>query len=126
MSKATTNIPFMSLRKPLGILSIALVIASVALLMTRGLNLGLDFTGGTSVVVADSNNVVLSEARTVLAENNFADAVVQHYGSSREINSRVAPREGADADKVGLQVVAALPAYLPAAELRKVEFGGWR
>lgn len=124
MSKATTNIPFMALRKPLGILSIALVIASVALLMTRGLNLGLDFTGGTSVVVADSNNVVLSDARTVLAENNFADAVVQHYGSSREINIRVAPREGADADKVGLQVFAALQTYLPEAELLKVEFVG--
>ena len=52
MSKATMNINFMGARKPLGILSLLLVVASVVLLVTRGLNLGLDFTGGTTVVVS--------------------------------------------------------------------------
>ncbi|HCO66039.1 MAG TPA: protein translocase subunit SecF, partial [Alcanivorax sp.] len=52
MSKAPAkHINFMAPRKVLGILSIALVVISIALLATRGLNLGLDFTGGTSVVV---------------------------------------------------------------------------
>lgn len=124
MSKATMNINFMGARKPLGILSVLLVIASVALLVTRGLNLGLDFTGGTTVVVKSPVDVELAQARADLAESGFSDAVVQHYGSPKEVNIRVAPKEGDDADTIGHDVYAALKLHNEDLELLKVEFVG--
>ncbi|MEE3321699.1 MAG: protein translocase subunit SecF [Pseudomonadota bacterium] len=124
MSKATMNINFMGARKPLGILSVLLVIASVVLLVTRGLNLGLDFTGGTTVVVKSPVDVELAQARSDLANAGFDDAVVQHYGSPKEVNVRVAPRDGADADEVGYDVFAALKLQNDQLELMKVEFVG--
>ena len=124
MSKATMNINFMGARKPLGILSVLLVIASVVLLVTRGLNLGLDFPGGTTVVVKSPVDVELAQARSDLANAGFDDAVVQHYGSPKEVNVRVAPRDGADADEVGYDVFAALKLQNDQLELMKVEFVG--
>ncbi|WP_233552489.1 protein translocase subunit SecF [Alcanivorax profundi] len=124
MSKATMNINFMGVRKPLGILSVLLVIASVVLLVTRGLNLGLDFTGGTTVVVKSPVDVELSQVRADLTAAGFGDAVAQHYGSPKEVNIRVAPKEGADADEVGHNVFAALKAHNGELELLKVEFVG--
>ncbi|MTT52349.1 protein translocase subunit SecF [Alcanivorax sp. VBW004] len=118
------NINFMAARKPLGVLSLALVVISVALLLTRGLNLGLDFTGGTTVVVKSPVDVELSEIRADLADAGFGDAVVQHYGSPKEVNIRVAPRDGKDADQVGLNVVAVLKNHNPDLEKQKVEFVG--
>lgn len=124
MSKGTMNINFMGARKPLGVLSLLLVIASVVLLVTRGLNLGLDFTGGTTVVVKSPVDVELSQARSDLAASGFNDAVVQHYGSPKEVNVRVAPREGSNADEVGYDVFAALKLHNEELELMKVEFVG--
>ncbi|MZR64273.1 protein translocase subunit SecF [Alcanivorax sp. DP30] len=118
------NINFMGARKPLGVLSLLLVIASVVLLVTRGLNLGLDFTGGTTVVVKSPVDVELSQARSDLAASGFNDAVVQHYGSPKEVNVRVAPREGSNADEVGYDVFAALKLHNEELELMKVEFVG--
>ena len=69
MSKAPAkHINFMAPRKVLGILSIALVVISIALLATRGLNLGLDFTGGTSVVVKSEQDLDLDQVRGAVAE----------------------------------------------------------
>lgn len=124
MNKAPMNINFMAARKPLGVLSLALVIISVALLLTRGLNLGLDFTGGTTVVVKSPVDVELSEVRADLADAGFGDAVVQHYGSPKEVNIRVAPRDGKDADQVGLNVIAVLKEHNPELQKQKVEFVG--
>ncbi|KZY32497.1 preprotein translocase subunit SecF [Alcanivorax sp. HI0083] len=124
MSKAPMNINFMAARKPLGILSLALVIISVALLLTRGLNLGLDFTGGTTVVVKSPVDVELSQAREDLAQAGFGDAVVQHYGSPKEVNIRVAPKDDVDADKVGHNVFNVLKEHNADLELLKVEFVG--
>ena len=124
MSKAPMNINFMAARKPLGVLSLALVVISVALLLTRGLNLGLDFTGGTTVVVKSPVDVELSQARDDLTEAGFGDAVVQHYGSPKEVNIRVAPKDDADADKVGQNVFNVLKEHNADLELLKVEFVG--
>ena len=66
----------------------------------------------------------LSEIRADLADAGFGDAVVQHYGSPKEVNIRVAPRDGKDADQVGLNVVAVLKNHNPDLEKQKVEFVG--
>jgi preprotein translocase subunit SecF len=124
MSKEERNINFMGARKLLGMLSIALVIISVILLVTRGLNLGLDFTGGTTIVVKSPVDVELSQTREDLTEAGFGDAVVQHYGSPKEVNIRVAPKDSVDADKIGYVVFDALKAGNSDLELLKVEFVG--
>ena len=124
MSKEERNINFMGARKFLGILSIALVVISVVLLVTRGLNLGLDFTGGTTIVVKSPVDVELSQTREDLTEAGFGDAVVQHYGSPKEVNIRVAPKDSVDADKIGYVVFDALKAGNSDLELLKVEFVG--
>ena len=90
MSKAPAkHINFMAPRKVLGILSIALVVISIALLATRGLNLGLDFTGGTSVVVKSEQDLDLDQVRGAVAERGFSDTIVQQYGSARDRKSVV-------------------------------------
>jgi len=124
MSKAEMNINFMGARKLLGMLSIALVVISVILLVTRGLNLGLDFTGGTTIVVKSPVDVELSQTRADLTEAGFGDAVVQHYGSPKEVNIRVAPKDSVDADKIGYVVFDALKVGNSDLELLKVEFVG--
>lgn len=124
MNKAPMNIPFLAIRKPLAVISILLIVASVTLLLTRGLNLGLDFTGGTTVVVKSPVDVSLSQARDDLASAGFGDAMVQHYGSPKEVNIRVAPQEGADANQVGQQVFQAMAEHNADLELLKVEFVG--
>jgi len=124
MSKEEKNINFMAGRKPLGMLSIALVVISVILLVTRGLNLGLDFTGGTTIVVKSPVDVELSQTRADLTKAGFGDAVVQHYGSPKEVNIRVAPKDSVDADKIGYVVFDVLKAGNGDLELLKVEFVG--
>ncbi|HAM74198.1 MAG TPA: protein translocase subunit SecF, partial [Alcanivorax sp.] len=125
MSKAPAkHINFMAPRKVLGILSIALVVISIALLATRGLNLGLDFTGGTSVVVKSEQDLDLDQVRGAVAERGFSDAIVQQYGSAREVSIRVAPTEGVEADQVGGMVFEAVNAEIDNLELLKVEFVG--
>ncbi|EKF74130.1 preprotein translocase subunit SecF [Alcanivorax hongdengensis A-11-3] len=118
------NINFMAARKPLGLLSFILVIASVVLLSTRGLNLGLDFTGGTNVVLQNTADIDLASVRGDLEGAGFNDSVVQHYGSPKEVIISVAPREGEDADQVGDEVFTAVTRDNPDMTLQKVEFVG--
>ncbi|MFC6327017.1 protein translocase subunit SecF [Alloalcanivorax gelatiniphagus] len=117
-------INFMGARKVLGIMSICLVIGSIILLATRGLNLGLDFTGGTNVVVESSTDIDIAKARQTLEQAGFEDAVVQQYGSSRDLSIRVPPQEGIEADQVGQRVFQTLEGKVGELQLKQVEFVG--
>ena len=114
----------MGIRKVLGTLSICLVVASIILLATRGLNLGLDFTGGTTVVVEAPADIDIAQVRQDLEEAGFSDAVVQQYGSARDISVRVAPQEGMEADQVGQNVYRTLSGGIDDLQLKQVEFVG--
>lgn len=111
-------------RRQLGVLSILMVVASLALLITRGLNLGLDFTGGTLIEASAPAEIVLEDARAALADTPFDDAVLQHFGTASDLLVRVAPKEGIDADQAGRTVFATLEQAIPGLELRRVEFVG--
>lgn len=115
---------FMGLRRTFGVLSIVLVLASLGLLVTRGLNLGLDFTGGALIEVSSEQEIVIEDARNALAGSPYQDAVIQHFGSAREIVVRVAPKDGPSDDEVGLELFALLQQAMPEVELRRVEFVG--
>ena len=124
MPTPTKTINFMGIRKVLGTVSICLVVASIILLATRGLNLGLDFTGGTTVVVEAPSDIDIAQVRQDLEEAGFSDAVVQQYGSARDISVRVAPQEGVEADQVGQNVYQPLSAGIDDLQLKQVEFVG--
>lgn len=119
-----TNVDFLRIAKPLGILSVVLVLVSIFLLSTRGLNFGLDFTGGTVVEVGARQDISLSEVRGALAEGGYGDAVVQHFGSSRDVMVRIPPQETDEPDQAGLEVFELVGAVVPELELRRVEFVG--
>ena len=117
---------FMKLSKPTTILSILLLLAAIASLSINKLNWGLDFTGGTLVEVGFSQPANLEELRDVLSANEFEDAVVQNFGSSRDILVRVPPRmEAENADAVGDQLFRLLSTEVDSnLDLRRVEFVG--
>ena len=116
---------FMSLRKVAMSISTLLILASLASILVKGLNFGLDFTGGTAVEVGFAQPADLKKVRSSLAENGFADASVQLFGSSEEILVRLAPR-GADvkAEVIGNQVIDALKKADDSVVMRRIEFVG--
>lgn len=128
ITKVDENRPinFMNLSKPTAILSVILLLIAIVSLSTRGLNWGLDFTGGTLVEVGFSQPANLEELRDVLAANEFDDAIVQNFGSSRDVLVRVPPRlEAENADAIGEQLFRLLSTEVDSnLDLRRVEFVG--
>lgn len=127
-ARAETNLDFMSVRKPLAFISIVAVIASVVLLGVRGLNLGLDFTGGTLVEVGSAEDIVLDDIRASMEDAGLTEAVVQYFGSSRDVMVRVPPQEGLSGieedDELGQRLYELMAERVPGLELRRVEFVG--
>ena len=87
-----TNIDFMGKRKLALLLSAVMLIVSIASIATRGLNLGIDFSGGVLVEVGYSDPVVLDPVRDQLSAAGYGDAVVQFFGSATEVLIRLAPQ----------------------------------
>nr|WP_211344919.1 protein translocase subunit SecF [Spiribacter vilamensis] len=113
----------MAYRRQLAGFTVLLVAAAIAFLMIRGLNLGLDFTGGTLVEVGYPEAVELADVRATLDEGGYEDAVVQTFGTARDILIRLAPDVG-QGDSLSNAVLETLRAENPDAELRRVEFVG--
>jgi len=120
---SNTKIDFMGKRYAV-VLSAILIIFSLATLFTRGLSFGIDFTGGTLVEVAYPDTADLGEIRDVLEEVGFGDAQVQHFGTSRDVLIRVAPRADRASAELSEEMLAALKNADAAAEMRRVEFVG--
>jgi preprotein translocase subunit SecF len=91
----TTSFPFMATRRVWYALSLLLVIGSIVLLFTRGLNLGIDFTGGVSVQATFSQPPSVEAVRARLTAVGFRDPVVQVSGSTRELTIRLPPERQA-------------------------------
>ncbi|VAW88872.1 Protein translocase subunit SecF [hydrothermal vent metagenome] len=115
---------FMAMRKPAIMVSLVLILISVISLGVRGLNLGIDFTGGTLIEVGYQQAADLNEVRGALADADFDDAIVQHFGSATDVIVRVAPREGLDTAKVSNQVLEVLQNQDESVSMRRVEFVG--
>lgn len=82
-------IHFMKYRQIAMVLSIAMVIVSIGSLIVRGINFGLDFTGGTQVEVAYEKGADLPAIRSTLAGTAFDDAVVTAFGSDTDVLIRI-------------------------------------
>ena len=107
MNTSTTKkmINFTGMRKPAMIFSAVLLIASIFSLFINGLNLGVDFTGGTVIEIGYTEAADVEKVRTQLTDAKY-DAAVQHFGSAKEVLIRIAPQDGVDRSKVGDNVFA--------------------
>ena len=114
----------MNHRKIAMMLSTALIVISIASLAIRGLQFGLDFTGGTLLEVAYPQAVELKPIRDQLHNNGFDDAIVQHFGAANEVLVRVAPREGVSNADISTEIFDLLRAENATVENRRVEFVG--
>jgi preprotein translocase subunit SecF len=123
--KAKQTLSFMKYSKTATLISLLLVLLSIGSLSINWLNWGLDFTGGTLIEVGFEESADLPEVRATLAAANFPDAVVQHFGSTKEVMIRLAPREGVAGQVIGNQVLDALTAaHTDNVEMRRIEFVG--
>lgn len=86
-------IPFLKIAKPMMALSIIAIVASIVAFFVKGLNLGLDFTGGVSADVKYEQSVEQVQVVDALAKNGFNDAVVQYLGTNQELLVRLPPQE---------------------------------
>jgi len=119
------TVDFMAYRKVAMVFSIILMLAAITSLAVNKLNFGLDFTGGTLIEVGFENSADLNKIREVMDSNGFDDAVVQLYGSSRDVVIRLAQREDVKAEMLGNQVLAILQKGTGQnLDMRRIEFVG--
>ena len=117
------NIDFLGKRKVAWIISAVLIVISIASLTTRGLNLGIDFTGGTLVEVGYQQAVELEPIRAALENASFEDVIVQHFGTAKDVLIRLPAADGENASELSNQVLAALQST-GELSMRRVEFVG--
>jgi preprotein translocase subunit SecF len=115
------NIDFMAQRKTGLVVSLALTLAAVVLLATRGLNLGIDFTGGVVVEVVYPQSVELGDVRGRLEQAGYHNAVAQYVGGTRTVLIRLPPADNASSSDVSNRVLEALGEGV---EQRRIEFVG--
>jgi preprotein translocase subunit SecF len=118
------SVDFMRFRLPALIFSSLLIFASITSLAVNQLNWGLDFTGGTEIQVAYPDGANLTQVRTDLADANFPEAIVQNFGSSRDVLIRIAPRDDLPKDEIGGMVVEALSAKNTTVLVQSISFVG--
>lgn len=105
-------------------ISAVLLILSLGSLLWQGLNLGIDFTGGTLVEVSYQEAVQVAEVKEVLTGTRFEDAQVMHFGAPDEIMIRVPPLTGVEQSQISELVLDQLSAKHDGVEMRRVEFVG--
>ena len=116
------EINFLSKRYYALAFSVIILLTSVASLTFKGLNPGIDFTGGFSVEVSYQETPAINEIRNELASGGFPEAIVQSFGSPKDINIRIMPRENIDNKAIGRQIEEILNNSANPVELRGSEF----
>lgn len=122
---ANSNLDFLGWRKISIAISIILMIVSVALITTRGLNYALDFTGGVLVEVAYDQPVEIGQVREALESGGIHNALVQSLGGTREVSIRLQPEgDNKEADKIAANVLDKLKATRQDVTLKRHDFVG--
>ena len=103
-----TNIDFLRWRKLAMGWSVAVLLIAIGSLLVRGMNLGLDFTGGTVIEVQYPQPMEIPKVRETLAKAGFGDTQTQHFGTARDVLIRIPPREQHNAATLSNDVLHAL------------------
>lgn len=118
------DIPFMSYGRVTTVISAVTFLLAVLFLGIKGLNFGVDFTGGTVLEVSYPRAADLAKVRETLEGMGLKDVSAQTFGTSRDVLIRLPVREGGDAAHLSEQVLRALRQNEPGVEMRRVEFVG--
>ena len=121
--KDGTVIPFMKIKGTVELICIALVIGSIVAMCTKGLNWGLDFTGGIVVETEYTDGVDLSQVKDAYAKEGIV-GTTQHFGSQKDVMVRVAPKEGLDQQTVTNKVMVASRTIDKDVKLSRSEYVG--
>ena len=124
ITKHKLAIDFMGKRRFAATISTLLVLVAIGSLVTRGLNFGIDFTGGTLIEVGYPQPVDLSEIRPLLENSGFEGAQAQFFGTSKDVLIRIAPQESRTSAKLSDEVLDTLRKQNDKVEMRRVEFVG--
>jgi len=123
--KSDTKINFLKYSNVALILSGLVLIVSIVSMSTRGLNFGLDFTGGTLIELHYPEAPELSDVRQVLEQQGFSEFVVQTFGTASDIVVRIpVGDDGESSADISTRVLEALSDAVPDIEMRRVEFVG--
>jgi preprotein translocase subunit SecF len=119
------NINFMGPRKIAMGVSLLLIVASILSLAVNKLNVGIDFTGGSVIEVGYPQSVDLEPVRGALGSAGYGDAIVQHFGSAREVLIRLAPRDDQNKAELSSKVIQTLETQSGGSiDVRRVDFVG--
>ena len=123
-----TNIRFLRWRVPFYVVSLLLIVASLALVATRGLNLGVDFIGGQMIRVTfvQSKDAPVAELRETVGKLGFGEPIIQQFGKPNEVSIRMKLPEGSDtdaglADAMARKITASVKAQHPDARIDGVD-----
>jgi preprotein translocase subunit SecF len=122
--KKQTNFPFMATRKVWYTLSAILMIGSAVSFATRGLNLGIDFTGGISANAAFAQTVNVDQVRGKLVAAGFKEPQVQSFGSSREVTIRLPPEPAQNATATRAKLESVLQSVDKSAQVQQIDIVG--
>ena len=118
------DIPFMKYALVLNAVSFITFALAVFFLVTRGLHLSVEFTGGTVMEVAYTQTADVGKVRETVAGLGYSDVVVQNFGTSRDVMIRLPVQKGVTSAQQSEQVLAALKAQDDSVQLRRTEFVG--
>ncbi|MEY3804690.1 MAG: hypothetical protein RL667_812, partial [Pseudomonadota bacterium] len=118
------DIPFMSYGRLTTAISLITFVLAVVFLATRGLNFGVDFTGGTIMEVNYPQAANLENVRKAVDSIGLKEATVQNFGSSHDVLIRLPVKAGVSVSQLSEQVKTALVTADPKAEVRRVESVG--
>lgn len=102
-------IDFIKVAKPFAVISVILTLVGLAAIVTQGLNLGLDFTGGVSATVVYDQPVQQAQVQSTLASHKINDSVVQYLGSNKEVLVRLPPKQQIEGLSATLDTALDLP-----------------
>jgi preprotein translocase subunit SecF len=121
----TTNINFLGNRNIAMTFSGILMIISIASLAIRGLDMGIDFTGGTLIEVGYQQAADLTVLRKTLTETGFGDATVQNFGTTKDVLIRLKPHDDMQNKDISAKVIEAInKTTKEPASVRRIEFVG--
>ncbi len=123
--RTAPNFDFLKVKRPAVLLSVAVIVIALGSVFVRGLELGIDFTGGTLLEMGYAEPVTLAPIRETLEKEGFGDAIVQHFGTARDVLINIPPRADITSADLSSNVLQVLRRDAQVSvEIRRVEFVG--